>query len=107
MTPNRLAPIDLAALGERIAAMATEAASTDPTVLRRRVAQLQQELTALRNAPPKPSGGPAVEGWCTADADTLASPRHQFLQRNGLAGSQNPGPATVDHRLLASHPKAA
>jgi len=51
--PTRLAPIDLAALGERITAMATEAAATDPAGLRRRVTQLEQELTALRAAPPR------------------------------------------------------
>jgi len=53
VAPTRLAPIDLAALGERITAMATEAAATDPAQLRRRVAQLERELTALRNAPPQ------------------------------------------------------
>ncbi len=53
VTPTRLAPIDLAALGERITAVATEAAATDPAKLRHRVAQLESELTALRTAPPK------------------------------------------------------
>ena len=53
VTPTRLAPIDLAALGERITAMATEAAATDPAALRHRVAQLERELATLRTAPPK------------------------------------------------------
>ncbi len=53
ITPTRLAPIDLAALGERITAMADEAAATDPAQLRRRVAQLERELAALRAAPPR------------------------------------------------------
>ncbi len=53
VTPTRLAPIDLAALGERITAMATEAAATDPAALRHRVAHLERELAELRTAPPK------------------------------------------------------
>jgi len=53
VTPTRLAPIDLAALGERITAMATEAGATDPAQLRHRVAQLERELTALHNSPPE------------------------------------------------------
>jgi len=73
VAPTRLAPIDLAALGERITAMATEAAATDPAQLRRRVAQLERELTALRNAPPQlqrvevpvldPTTADGLENW--------------------------------------------
>jgi len=53
VAPTRLAPVDLAALGERITAMATEAAATDPAQLRRRVVELQRELVGLRSAPPR------------------------------------------------------
>ncbi len=73
LTPTRLAPVDLAALGQRITAMATDAAATDPTALRARVAQLEGELTALRAAPARlervevPVLDPAtvnrLEGW--------------------------------------------
>jgi uncharacterized protein len=49
--PKALAEIDLASLGERIAATVERVKATDPAALQRRVAQLEQELAAERTKP--------------------------------------------------------
>lgn len=46
--PRRMADVDLAALGEKIAATAEQAKADDPVALRRRIAQLERELHAER-----------------------------------------------------------
>lgn len=44
VTPTRMAPVDLAALGERITAMADQAAGEDPAQLRAQIGRLRREL---------------------------------------------------------------
>jgi hypothetical protein len=51
--PGKLAPIDLAKLGDRIRQTAEEAKANDPAALKRRVADLERQLTV------KPAAAPA------------------------------------------------
>jgi uncharacterized protein len=51
--PKRMAPVDLAALGERIAATVERAKADDPKALRARVAQLEQQLADAVSLPPQ------------------------------------------------------
>ncbi len=109
VTPTRLAPIDLAALGQRIAAMATQAAATDPAQLRRRVAQLERELTELRAAPPQlervevpaldPSTADRLENWVSDIRElcgTLGAAATQVSEQLAAARTAaSPPPATV------------
>jgi uncharacterized protein len=52
--PTRPAKVDLAVLGERIAATVEHAQADDPRVLRRRIAELERELARARAAQPEP-----------------------------------------------------
>lgn len=53
--PKRLAPVDLASLGERITATVERAKADDPKALRARVAELERDLDAERAKPlPEP-----------------------------------------------------
>ncbi|GAB3988809.1 ATP-binding protein [Nocardioides marmoraquaticus] len=52
VTPQRLADVDLAALGEQITATVERAKADDPRELRRRIAQLEREVEQLRDAEP-------------------------------------------------------
>lgn len=50
-TPKRMADVDLAALGERIAATTERAKADDPKALRARVAELEHQLVVERDRP--------------------------------------------------------
>jgi len=117
-----LAPIDLAALGERITAMATEAAATDPIALRHRVAQLERELTALRNSPPEiervdvpvldPATAERLEHWVTNIrelCDTLGAAATQVSDKLAATrtASTAPLPRTASPRPAPAPPPAA
>jgi len=117
VTPTRLAPIDLAALGERITAMATEAAATDPAQLRHRIAQLERELTALRAAPPQlqrvevpvldPATAERLEHWVTDIrelCDTLGAAATQISDQ--LAATRTASTAPLPRPAPAPPPAA-
>jgi len=98
VTPTRLAPIDLAALRERVTAMATDAAATDPTALRARVAQLERELTALRAAAPRPERV-EVPVLDPATADRL---EHWVADIRGLCTTLGVAATQVSDQLAAA-----
>jgi len=54
LKPTRPAAIDLATLGERIAATVEASKANDPKVLRRRIGDLERELAEARAARPEP-----------------------------------------------------
>lgn len=58
VVPNRMADVDLAALGEQITATSERAKADDPKVLRRRIVELERELQAERS---RPAPDPVIE----------------------------------------------
>jgi len=98
VTPTRLAPIDLAALRERVTVMATDAAAIDPTALRARVAELERELTALRAAVARPERV-EVPVLDPATADRL---EHWVVDIRGLCNTLGVAATQVSDQLAAA-----
>ena len=68
-----LAPVDLVELRGALADVEAKASADDPVALRRKVAQLERELDALKRAPPPPAPAPITVEIPAVSGDDLVA----------------------------------
>jgi hypothetical protein len=104
--PKRMEPIDLEALGAKIAATAEQAKANDPRELRRRINELEKQLARQPVKPVVETVEKIVEVSILTDEDRVTLSRIAGVLEKGTSnGSQprKPGPAQVDRRPARPH----